>query len=516
MRQTRRQFLKTAVAGSAVLPGAAHLGFSEASAATAPTVSPKGLARPPERPNLLFLWTDQHRGDFVPWAGNSALKASEFFGPLGERSFVFDRACITQPVCTPSRGSIMTGLFPHNHGSIKNNIRLDPAVQCLAEYLPADYATAYFGKWHLGDEITAQHGFKEWKGIEDIYRKYYTDPADLERFSGYHEFLLSKGFPPDELDDDIDGAPLFSRTMSAAMPEPYTKVAYLADEAVRFLHERRDGQPFALVVNSLEPHPPIYGPLNELHDPDKMPVGPAFMREPGPEASSRVRARREDLRKNGFKNHPLETEADYRRIRANYAGVVSMVDRAYGRIIRALEESGQADKTIVVYTSDHGEMLGDHMLMKKNQFYEEAIHVPLAIHVPWLSRRRIDFSGPVSLVDLMPTMLDLLEAGVPAGIDGRSHADALRDPSSWKAKDVVVEINDPQIVAENGRCLVSNDGWKLNLWQGDAPELFDRNSDPGELTNCANDPAHQDRYRHMRDRIQSWQQETGDNVPLRG
>ena len=168
-----------------MLPGAAGLGFANPPALTAPTVSPKGLARPPKRPNLLFLWTDQHRGDFVPWAGNTALKAPEFFKPLGERSFVFERPCITQPVCTPSRGSIMTGLWPHNHGSINNNIRLDPDIRCLVEYLPADYSTAYYGKWHLGNEITAQHGFRDWRGIEDIYRKYYTDPTDLERFSGY-------------------------------------------------------------------------------------------------------------------------------------------------------------------------------------------------------------------------------------------------------------------------------------------------------------------------------------------
>jgi hypothetical protein len=84
MRQTRRQFLKTAVAGSAILPGAASLGLADTSTVTAPTVSPKGLARPPKQPNLLFLWTDQHRGDFVPWAGNTALKAKEFFQPLGE------------------------------------------------------------------------------------------------------------------------------------------------------------------------------------------------------------------------------------------------------------------------------------------------------------------------------------------------------------------------------------------------------------------------------------------------
>jgi arylsulfatase A-like enzyme len=509
MSVTRRTFLRTATLGSATAAMASRM-----KAQSAPTVSPKGLAKTPPRPNLLFLWTDQHRGDVVPWAGNTALKAPHFFRPLGERSFLFHRTYVTQPVCTPSRGSIMSGLWPHNHGAWTNNLPFNPGVRTIAEYLPSDYATAYYGKWHLGDEIRAQHGFQEWRSIEDIYRKYYTNPEDLKRYSSHYNFLLARGFPPDQVRTDSDGVVVFSRNMAAALPEPYTKVAFLANEAEKFLHARRDGQPFILHVNSLEPHPPTYGPLNELHEPGDLPTGPAFARPVRGDAAKLVKSQHERILAEGYKNHPIENEHDWRRLRANYYGLVSLVDNAYARIMRALEASGQADNTIVVYTSDHGDMCGDHCLMQKGNFFDASTHVPLAIHVPWLSRTRVDFHTPISTVDLVPTLLDLMGRDITGQVDGVSRAGALRDPSTWRPENITSEWNDGSNSAFHGRSRITADGWKLNLYQGDTPELFNLDSDPGELRNRAADPAQRDRVRKLTDELHSWQQRTRDQVPL--
>lgn len=509
MKHTRRTFLRTATLGGAAIGLAARLRAQQA-----PTVAPKDLAKPPRRPNLLYLWSDQHRGDTVPWAGNTALQASRFFAPLGEFSFLFHRAYITQPVCTPSRGSLMTGLWPHTHGSINNNIKLRADCRSIAEYLPADYATAYYGKWHLGDENNAQHGFRDWRSLEDVYRRYYTDPADLAKFSDYHNFLLAHGFPPDQRDEDTGGAAVFSRTMAAALPERYTKVSFLADEAEKFLAARRDGQPFILSVNCLEPHPPSYGPLNDLHDPAAVPTSPAFARRSNGPVSKMVQRQFDQYKRIGYKNHPIATEADWRRLRANYYGLVSMVDRAYARVMAALEASGQADNTIVVYTSDHGDMCGDHCLMQKGNFHEGSTHVPLAIHVPWLSRRRVDFRTPISTVDVVPTLLDLMGIDVSGQMQGRSCAAALRDPRAWSPGNVSIEWNEEQPTAYEGRSRVSMDGWKLNLYRDDAPELFDLNTDPGEFRNRADEPAQRDRVRRLAEELRAWQQATGDTMPL--
>jgi arylsulfatase A-like enzyme len=504
--QTRREFIEKATMGSAVLAVASKLTGQPSSFSARP------LPKPPRRPNLLFLWTDQHRGDAVPWAGNTSVKAPNF-KELGERSFCFQRTYCTQPVCTPSRGSIMTGLMPHNHGSYTNNIRLDPNVKTIAEYLIDDYRTAYYGKWHLGDEAFAQHGFDEWLSIEDNYREYYTDPSKITTDSDYHKFLVSRGFPPNKIDED-SFQPVFSRDMAAAMPEKYTKVSYLADQAVSFLQSTGEGEPWILSVNTLEPHPPTYGPLNEVHDPDAMPTGPAFNVPVGSGASRLHRETYAALRKKGYKNHPLETDDDFRRLKANYYGLITMVDNAYGRILRALEESGQADNTIIVYTSDHGEMLGDHRLMQKGVFYEEAATVPLAIHVPWLSRDRVDFDGPFSQIDLVPTLLELTGQEIPDGLDGVSRAGCLADPSTWCDENIVVEWNSGHDETISGRCIVTADGWKLNLFHGDGPELYDLNNDPAELTNLEADPNQHDRIKRLTSEILAWQQAHHDELKL--
>lgn len=510
MKQSRRSFLRTATLSSAAVALASTL-----KAQSAPHVSTKGLAKPPRRPNLLFLWTDQHRGDSVPWAGNRHVKADQFFRPLGEKSFVFQQAYITQPVCTPSRGSMMTGLWPHNHGSINNNMKLRDDCRTIAEYLPSDYATAYYGKWHLGDENNAQHGFRDWRSIEDLYRAHYTNPEDLKRFSDYHNFLIAHGFPPDQLGKGNDTAAVFSRTFSAALPEPYTKVAFLANEAEKFLHARRDGQPFILSVNALEPHPPSYGPLNELHDPDEMTGSPAFNRPLPADAPLVAQRQYERTHRDGYKNHPIKTEHDWRRLRANYYGLVSMVDRAFARVMRALEASGQADNTIVVYTSDHGDMCGDHRLMQKGNFYQGSVHVPLAIHVPWLSRQRVDFQSPISTVDVVPTLLELMGHDVSGQVDGLSRAAALRDPRAWKPENISIEWNESQPQPVEGRSRVTADGWKLNLYRDDRPELYNLQADPGELRNVAAESAHRDRLKRLTEDLHAWQQQTKDQMPLR-
>jgi arylsulfatase A-like enzyme len=512
-QSTRRTFLKKTVLGSATLALASKAAAQSGAPAAAPAVR-TGLAKRPRQPNVLLLWTDQHRADTMPYASNPIIQTPTF-ARLAAQSFVFPGARCTQPVCTPSRGSIMTGLWPHAHGSIQNNIPLRADAKCIAEMLPSGYSTAYMGKWHLGSEITAQHGFKEWISIEDgIYREFYANPEDKKRRSSYHYFLLKNGFPPDELEEGTK-IPLFSRTMAAAMAEQYTKSHFLAGEAERFLRERRDGAPFFLSVNTLEPHPPTYGPLNGYYNPKDMPTGPAFGVPVGKDASELHRRAYERLHAGGYKNHPFTTRDDLKRIKADYYGLITMVDRAFARVLKALDDSGQADNTIIVYTSDHGEMAGDHFLMQKSVFYQEATNVPLMFHVPWLSREQVRFDGPVSNIDLVPTILDLMGAEVPSHLQGRSNAGVLHDPKAWKQQDVVIEWHgEDDRHDEDGRSLVATDGWKLNLYRGNTPELYDLSTDPGELHNVIHAAANADRVKRMSEQLRGWQVQHNDKIPL--
>lgn len=466
----------------------------------------------PRQPNLLFLCSDQHRADIMPGTGNRRLQAPHL-ARLAGASFAFRHAYCTQPLCTPSRGCLLTGLWPQHHGAQDNVRPLRADVRTLAEYLPADYATAYFGKWHLGNEIFAQHGFHEWRSIEDQYRAYYAPGFDRNRRSDYHHFLLQQGYPPDQ--PGAAGEPgEFSRPFAAGLPEPLSKAAFLAGEAEKFLARADRDRPFLLAVSLLEPHPPTFGPLNQLYDPATLPVGAAFARPVGPDDSRHHQRRCELVARDGYKNHPLNTEADWRRLRANYYGLVTQVDHAVGRILAALESSGQAGNTIVVYTSDHGDMLGDHALMQKGVFYEQATRVPLLVRVPWLTPPATAIDAPFSQIDLMPTLLELLGRGVPAGLDGKSWADRLPRASAIPGDDIFVIWNDAKHPGEEARCLVTPDRWKCIFYHDDAPVLFDLTADPDELRNLARVPGHAPRLQGYADKVRRWQQSAGDALPL--
>ncbi len=460
--------------------------------------------------NLLFLLTDQQRRDTFACYGNTFVQAPHL-NRLAERSFVFRRAYCAQPVCTPSRATLMTGLWPHSHGCLTNNVPLREGVPTLAEMLPAQYRRAYFGKWHLGDELRPQRGFGDWLSIEDgIYRRYYSSREQLEGRSSYHRFLLDHGFDPDSR--ALDGARLFSRRFAARLEERFTKCAYLGHRAAEFLRERADGEPFALVVSFLEPHPPFIGPLDDLHDAEKVPVGDAFLEAPARDTARWIRRRVRRIRRRGFHRDRLRDERDWRRVRARYSGLITLLDRAVGEILEALEASGRADETLVVFTTDHGEMMGDHALMGKGVMYEEATRVPWLLRAPWLAREGRAIDGPVSQVDLVPTLLELLGVGFDDRLQGQSRAAVLEGSQSLHANSVVIEKNGRR-PSDRIRSLVSPDGWKLNLYRDERPELYDLGADPSERVNRFGRPEHAERVRGMVGALREWQAATGD--PLR-
>ena len=216
----------------------------------------------PRKPNLLFIFTDEQRADTMACYGNRWIHTPNL-NRLAEESFVFQNAYVSQTVCTPSRSTIMTGLYPHTNGCTANNIPLRPETRTIAEMIDQDYVRAYYGKWHLGDEVIAQHGFDDWVSIEDMYRGHYSKEEYLSTMSDYHHFLVKNGFEPN---GESHGSKVFGRTMAAKLPEEYTKAAFLGRRAAEFIRSHRD-EPFALYVNFLEPHMPFTGPFNDLYDP---------------------------------------------------------------------------------------------------------------------------------------------------------------------------------------------------------------------------------------------------------
>jgi arylsulfatase A-like enzyme len=483
-------------------------------------------------PNLLFLFTDEQRADTMSAYGNARIQTPNL-NRLASQSTVFERAYVTQSVCTPSRSTILTGLYPHTNGCTENNIPLSPDIACLPEMLPdGNYATAYHGKWHLGDEVFAQHGFQEWRSIEDGYERYYSPGRDRDARSTYHQWLIEQGRTP------ASGS-TFSRAEATRLPEALGKPAYLAHEASRFIRENQ-GRPFVLYVNFLEPHMPFFGPRDDQHDVAQVTLPRNFDALPTAEQPLKTRLYQRTYYEHGHSGLPLRTEADWRRMIANYWGLCSLVDTHVGTILDTLEACGLGENTIVVYTSDHGDMMGSHRLLAKCVSFEEAIRVPLLVRLPGgMTSSRV--SEPVSQVDLVPTLLDLMSQPIPDDLQGQSLRPLIEGRVDAPPRDVFVEWNghnngfgdaigrvsiptpmrtlaaEKEIAAaitDPVRTVITPDGWKFNYSPLGEHELYHLDRDPMERHNLARREEMHPVLLDLADRIQRWQERTGDTVAL--
>jgi arylsulfatase A-like enzyme len=485
-------------------------------------------------PNLLFLFTDEQRYDTLACHGNRRIIMPNL-NRLADQSCVFDRAYVSQPVCTPSRSTLLTGLWPHQSGMTENNVSLKASTRCLPEMLRDEYDTAYFGKWHLGDEIFPQHGFADFRGVEDHYRKYYSPGRDQSARCAYHHWLVGHGLAPASGD-------VFSREEVCRLPEELTKPAFLAEQSCDFIRRRAggSGRPWMLFVNFLEPHMPFYGPRDGQYDPAEVQLPPNFdctLTDAQP-LKTRLFAHHYFLR--GHSGLPLQTEAHWRRMIANYWGLCSLVDTHVGRILAALDDTDQDRQTIVVFTSDHGDMMGSHRLLAKCVMFEEALRVPLLLRLPGQRMQR-RIGGAVSQVDLAPTLLDLMgqpPAGELSGRSlrqeiqaGRSDRDVFstwQGPNSGVSGDQIGRTNLPEHVrqAPGGdqadaavqdpvRTILTPDGWKLNIsaTRGEH-ELYHLPSDPLESHNLCRDEGNRPLMRDLLRRVRRWQQQVNDTVQL--
>ena len=488
------------------------------------------------QPNILFILTDQQRQDSLACYGNKWIQTPNL-NNIANRSFVFENAYVTQPVCTPSRASIMTGLYPHTVGLHRNNIPLPAETQTIAELIDNSYYSAYFGKWHLGDDMIRQHGFDEWVSVEDFHRVRASKREYRFIEADYNQHLRDHGVEPPGMTKSYE-----NWFATANLTEEQTQASFLGDRAADFITKHPESKhadsPFMLYVSFFEPHPPYTGPLNHLYNPKDITTGPAFLKRP--DNSSLLNRLRADYYMAGNLNplgindyHDLTAEDGWRRLRAQYFANVTLVDRQVGKMLEALHNSGQFDNTIIVFTSEHGEMAGDHGMLEKRSMYEEASRVPLLIRTPGskpdTSQHSHRVSGSVSLVDLVPTLLELSNtensASMPEHLQGNSLAPVMSGEADLSDNDVFVQWNGMgdrnlgttqinRMASMPWRTVITPDRWKLNLCPADQCELYDLNNDPHEMNNLYTDLSHQDRIRDMAARIRIWQSQTNDDAQL--
>ena len=446
------------------------------------------------RPNILLLLTDEHGAQFSGTYGHPFI-ATPAMDRLAAEGVTFDAAYCNNPLCVPSRLSFMTGQYTQRCRGWDNATPLPPDAVTWPHLLRAQgYDVALSGKMHLIGEDPL-HGFQE----------------QLAR--DLHIELQHPIFPWDDgIPEASEPWPGVVRTDSRVPPGPGEEVHPAAaedaatpptgpgrspeidaddeavDAALAYLRARAHGagaRPFALCVGLIAPHFPFVVPEPFFsqyfpHHAD-LPHLPFGHLEALPPAARRLR------RAFGFSGH---TEAQVRRARAAYYGLVSYADDKLRELLDALDECGLADDTVVIHTSDHGEMLGEHGLWRKMSFYEQSARVPLQIRWPRRAAAGRRVGECVSLVDVAATIAGAAGAATPAApMDGRSLAGLLAGPDPEWRDEAYAEHTAHG--TDRARAMLRRGRWKLCLSGAEdlEPELYDLEKDPGEFTSLAGDPA---------------------------
>jgi N-acetylglucosamine-6-sulfatase len=428
-------------------------------------------AAPEDAPNVVVVVVDDMRWDDYGAAGHPFLETPAI-DRLAREGARFTNAFATTPLCSPARASLLTGRYAHHHGIVDNTLRPSHALPVFPIALQeAGYRTGFFGKWHMGNDDLPRPGFDRWVGM-----------------AGQGE-AIDPSF-------NIDGA----RTRH----DGYV-TDLLTDEVLRFMAER-DARPFLVWLAHKAVHPNVV----QLDDGSTgtmtgQPEG--FL--PAPRHRGRYAGRTMPRRENAYVP-PADKPALARTVGdlsplgratattdAEIAGRLEMllaVDESLGRIRVALEAAGQLDRTVIVFTSDHGYFYGEHGLNEERRLaYEESIRVPLLVRYPPRVRAGSQPSGFALGIDLAPTVLELAGAAADPGMDGRSLVPLLEGRNvAWRDAFLVEYYSDtvfPRIL-NMGYTAVRTDRYKLIRYRDLAgmDEFYDLQQDPFELHNRIDAP----------------------------
>ncbi len=434
---------------------------------------------PRNRPNILLVLTDQHRCDVAGYAGDSYVR-TRHLDALAARSVQFNTALCASPLCTPSRMCLLTGKEAHRCSAWNNHWILFPEhATWPGHFAGYGYKTALIGKMHFG-------GYNQMNGFQ--HRPY----GDLRHGLGHQ---------PDPLSMYPGYAGAGSSGVSE-VPESLMQDVVVTRETLAFLREHQDtdpATPWFVCASYNRPHPPFTAPGRYLRRyRDKIP--PPSVSDDPERLESYARRRRD------------RTQADRETIqrgREGYYACVDFVDDCIGELLDGFEADGLLNNTIVIYTSDHGEMLGDHGLWAKAVYFDPAVRVPLLISGPGIREGHHAVSCPISLIDLFPTVCALAGLPAPDGLDGVDFSGVLAEPakarpprefvsSAYYAYGVLVDLekNPVRIDSPNQAWrMVRDDRYAYVEVEQGASLMFDLLKDPGETENLVGRVEHAERCR---------------------
>lgn len=455
------------------------------------------------RPNILLISTDQQRFDMVAAAGNPAV-STPHLDRLAAQGVLFENCYVQNPVCSPSRATLMTGTYVSTHGLYENGVDIDPGTRVFSKDLAeAGYDCGLVGKFHLSScfdgrtEPRLDDGFRVFRWAHDPY------PGSSE--NAYHRWLRTTA-------PALYERALGERALFDSMPTESHYSHWIAEETISFLRtDRRKDQPFFYVSNFFDPHHGFGAPEEYLRRYDDVALPPLNTRDGELEDKPEIQRLASRRRGGGLPSYVEHTEQRLDEVRRAYYAMVSLVDDEVGRILDALDEEGLSESTIVVFTSDHGELLGDHQLMRKGPFmYDCSVRVPLIVRWPGVAAAGTRRPELVQWVDLAPTVLEAAGLERPRRMQGESLVPLLRgEQVEWRewALSQYRSSGDPANPAAH-LTMLRLGRWKLIAHHG-APstprersgELYDLENDPGELVNLWADELHRDVRLELTERL---------------
>ncbi|CAN7153231.1 alkaline phosphatase family protein [Mesorhizobium sp. LjNodule214] len=491
------------------------------------------MAKSGRRPNILLITCDQWRGDCLSAAGHPVVKTPNA-DALAADGVLFRRHYGGAAPCSPARACLYTGLYQMNNRVCRNGTPLDARHGNIALAVRAlGYDPTLFGYTDVSlDPRRLAPGDPWLKSYEGVLPGFSVRQFLPEHQKPWLSWLKARGVEtgagfPDihrpvggEAGDDVTTTP-------PVYSKDETPTAFLAGEFIRWLGEQEGGAPWFAHLSFISPHPPfiVPEPYNTMYDPAD---GPAFRRAESwqAEAASHPylayaldRQKRKNFRPGSEGKVRDWGDDNFRAIRALYYGMISEVDAQLGRLWQALKAAGAWHDTVIMLTSDHAEMMGDHLMLGKGGFFDGSFHIPLIIRDP----RRSEASGSqvdrfTEAVDILPTLLDLLGEQSPPHLDGFSLKPFLggetpedwRDAAHWEFDFRSIAGGEPERHFGIGprQCnlaVIRTEKFKYVHFAGGLPPLlFDLAKDPGELTSVATDPAYVEARLEFAEKLLAW------------
>ncbi len=480
--------------------------------------------------NILVIMCDQLRKDCLGCYGNTDIKTPHI-DSISKTGTRFDRNYVANPICMPSRHSLFSGMYPRNHGVWTNGLLVKDEGNTIMHHLKTfGYQSASIGKIHFEpmdykEENNSTESLRQWekdRGLQNFHGPYWGfDHIEMQGTHGtvnHHmkSWFLEKGGTPDMMDIvPLSGA---AESGIQRVPNRLHPSAYIGERTINYLENIRDKEkPFFLVASFTDPHHPFVATEESMKDREykdiKTPIGtPKDLETRPPHYKSHLdgawsRAGISDPKHMGG----IPDEWRIERTNHTYA-MIELVDENIGKILEALKKEGLEENTAIIFTADHGELLGDFGLWHKGPFfYEGLVSTPLIIKLPKGTKQESD--ALISTVDIVPTICDLLEIDTPYYADGLSQIAVLNNQSENVRDACLIEYRNGYHDNDCNSKVLVKDRYKYVLYENGEEELTDLDLDPKELKNIIKDEGYRAIAEDLRQELLSMLLKTESKKP---